>query len=144
MSLPGSESESLYPAQLRHVHRHCMFRSAIFRSARCYTTQVPIIYKPRKQPLISPTLVFVGFIPVLTFGLGVWQLQRLKWKVNLIDELQEKLYYPPLPLPSRVKYAKSAGCAYIKDCLPLYYKLGCYPRLRISESCTERGVGSRS
>jgi surfeit locus 1 family protein len=48
-------------------------------------------------------MVVVGFIPVLSFGLGTWQLQRLKWKINLIDELEEKLQLDALALPPRIK-----------------------------------------
>lgn len=66
-------------------------------------SDVPSIYKPRVEPWLSPTIALVGFIPVLTFALGTWQLGRLKWKINLIDELQEKLELHPLVLPSKVK-----------------------------------------
>ncbi|KAG6840916.1 hypothetical protein C0991_003258 [Blastosporella zonata] len=47
-------------------------------------------------------MVFIGIIPVFTFALGTWQLQRLKWKVNLIDELEEKLQLQPLFLPPKI------------------------------------------
>lgn len=47
-------------------------------------------------------MVIVGVIPIFTFALGTWQLGRLKWKINLIDELQEKLELQPLALPSEI------------------------------------------
>uniref|UniRef100_A0A0W0FG69 SURF1-like protein n=1 Tax=Moniliophthora roreri TaxID=221103 RepID=A0A0W0FG69_MONRR len=47
-------------------------------------------------------MIAVGAIPVFTFALGIWQLGRLKWKINLIDELQEKLELPPLSLPNKI------------------------------------------
>ncbi|KAG6911618.1 hypothetical protein DXG01_011921 [Tephrocybe rancida] len=47
-------------------------------------------------------MLLIGFIPVFTFALGTWQLQRLKWKVNLIDELEEKLQLQPLSLPPKI------------------------------------------
>ncbi|KAK7465348.1 surf-like protein [Stygiomarasmius scandens] len=47
-------------------------------------------------------MLVVGFIPFFTFGLGTWQLYRLKWKINLIDELEEKLQLQPLSLPRRI------------------------------------------
>ncbi len=50
-------------------------------------------------------MMLVGTIPFLTFALGTWQLQRLKWKINLIDELEEKLQLRPVPLPPKVKSA---------------------------------------
>lgn len=43
--------------------------------------------------------MLLGFMPIFTFALGTWQIQRLKWKVNLIDELSEKLQRLPMNLP---------------------------------------------
>jgi surfeit locus 1 family protein len=45
----------------------------------------------------------LGFIPIFTFGLGTWQIQRLQWKLALIDELEEKARREPLILPKRIK-----------------------------------------
>ena len=49
-------------------------------------------------------MILLGVMPIFTFALGTWQVERLKWKVNLIDELQEKLQRDPLSLPRRIKY----------------------------------------
>ena len=49
-------------------------------------------------------MLFIGIIPIFTFALGTWQLQRLQWKVALIDELEEKLQLQPLSLPDKIKY----------------------------------------
>ena len=61
-------------------------------------------YRAKREPWITPTIIVVGCIPILTFALGTWQVQRLKWKVALIDELEEKLEREPIPLPPHVKY----------------------------------------
>ncbi|CAA7265941.1 unnamed protein product [Cyclocybe aegerita] len=47
-------------------------------------------------------MVLIGIMPAFTFALGTWQLKRLKWKINLIDELEEKLELQPLALPSKI------------------------------------------
>jgi surfeit locus 1 family protein len=60
-------------------------------------------YAAKRYSLLSPALVGLGLIPVLTFALGTWQVQRLKWKVDLIDTLSEKLQQEPIPLPNKVK-----------------------------------------
>lgn len=57
----------------------------------------------KKSSWSSPTILLLGFIPIFTFALGTWQLQRLQWKINLIDELEEKLQRDPIPLPKRIK-----------------------------------------
>ncbi|KAJ7925986.1 SURF1 family-domain-containing protein [Mycena leptocephala] len=40
-------------------------------------------YTPRREPWVTPTMLLIGF------------LQRLQWKVALIDELEEKLQLQP-------------------------------------------------
>jgi len=60
-------------------------------------------YSAKSYPVLNPTLVALGLIPVLTFALGTWQVQRLKWKVDLIDKLSEKLQRDPIQLPNKVK-----------------------------------------
>ena len=47
-----------------------------------------------------------------TFGLGVWQVQRLFWKQNVLKELEERKTAPPVALPydeenlSKLEYCK--------------------------------------
>jgi len=38
-------------------------------------------------------------IPATAFGLGVWQVQRRKWKLELLEHLEERTNAPPVPLP---------------------------------------------
>ncbi|KAF5288223.1 hypothetical protein FQA39_LY03991 [Lamprigera yunnana] len=45
---------------------------------------------------------FLLVIPVASFGLGTWQVQRKMWKENLIAELQSKVNTSPVPLPERI------------------------------------------
>jgi surfeit locus 1 family protein len=66
---------------------------------------VPTIYKARQEPWLTPTMVLLGIMPIFTFALGTWQLKRLKWKINLIDELEEKLHSQPLRLPPSIKFS---------------------------------------
>ena len=44
--------------------------------------------------------LLVGAVLVLGFcGLGVWQLQRLAWKLDLIARTEARIHAPPLPPP---------------------------------------------
>lgn len=89
-----------------------------YQSLRCIHTEnseVPTVYKPSREPWFDPIMLLVGFIPFFTFGLGTWQLQRLKWKINLIDELEEKLELEPLTLPKRIKCVFSYPYALISE-----------------------------
>ncbi|ANB12512.1 Shy1p [Sugiyamaella lignohabitans] len=38
-------------------------------------------------------------MPVISFGLGTWQVKRLKWKQDLIARAENSLALPTLPLP---------------------------------------------
>ena len=38
-------------------------------------------------------------IPILTFGLGTWQVFRWRWKLNLIQRLEERTSAEPISLP---------------------------------------------
>ncbi|GAA5986990.1 hypothetical protein JCM10908_000982 [Rhodotorula pacifica] len=49
-----------------------------------------------------PFLILVGVMPVFTFILGAWQIKRLQWKVDLIDQLDQKLHQPPVRLPAKI------------------------------------------
>lgn len=39
-------------------------------------------------------------IPAAAFGLGTWQVQRRKWKLKLIEELESRVMAEPIPLPA--------------------------------------------
>ena len=51
----------------------------------------------RFRPLLVPTLVFLPALAVL-IGLGVWQLQRLDWKLALIARIERGLEAEPVDL----------------------------------------------
>lgn len=57
----------------------------------------------RKRWYRSPLLMLLGFMPIFTFSLGWWQIQRLDWKLGLIEELEYKLKKQPIRLPKNIK-----------------------------------------
>ncbi|KAF7303253.1 SURF1-like protein [Mycena kentingensis (nom. inval.)] len=79
--------------------------SAQRQSLRFNTTQAAPSYKPKRESYLTPTMVLLGTVPFFTLGLGTWQLQRLQWKVALIDELEEKLQLSAIGLPKRINLA---------------------------------------
>merc|ERR1719189_861584 len=38
-------------------------------------------------------------IPISAFGLGVWQVKRRSWKLELLKDLEDRTTAPPVPLP---------------------------------------------
>ncbi|KAJ7070839.1 SURF1 family-domain-containing protein [Mycena amicta] len=74
------------------------------RIIRYNSTETPG-YNPKREPWLTPTMALLGFVPIFTLGLGTWQLQRLQWKVALIDELEEKLQLQAISLPKRINLA---------------------------------------
>lgn len=54
------------------------------------------------RPLLKPTLWFLPMFLVL-IGLGTWQVERLHWKVALIEQMNASLSAPPMRLDEIVK-----------------------------------------
>lgn len=71
-------------------------RAAIRHASTQYTTS-------SRNFRLTPTTAVLCFVPVLTGVLGVWQLQRLQWKVGLIREVDEAMAREPMVLPDEVK-----------------------------------------
>jgi surfeit locus 1 family protein len=46
-------------------------------------------------------LLLLG-IPLTAFGLGTWQVKRLKWKKGLIKDMENRTTMEPLPMPDRL------------------------------------------
>lgn len=63
---------------------------------------------------MTGTTVVLTLIPIVTFALGTWQIKRLQWKLNLIEELDEKLSREPLHLPNMVDTSAIPEFAYRK------------------------------
>lgn len=51
----------------------------------------------RFQPILAPTLWFLPALALL-LGLGVWQVQRLHWKTDLIERVETRMHAPAEPL----------------------------------------------
>lgn len=50
-------------------------------------------------------MIALAFMPITCAGLGFWQVQRLRWKEELIEDVNDKLQRAPITLPRNVKYA---------------------------------------
>lgn len=59
-------------------------------------------YRPKQRKFGVGTALLCT-IPFFTFGLGTWQVQRLRWKVNYISTLEDRLHREAIPLPRRIK-----------------------------------------
>ncbi|KAJ2551290.1 surf-like protein, partial [Coemansia sp. RSA 1933] len=55
-----------------------------------------------KSRLYSWKSVVMCTIPLIAFGLGTWQAQRLKWKLALLEEVNDRMHRRPIALPLRV------------------------------------------
>jgi hypothetical protein len=57
-----------------------------------------------RASLLRPLNMLVVIIPFFTFSLGVWQVKRLRWKLDLIDEIQRNIEKDPMILPPNIKW----------------------------------------
>jgi surfeit locus 1 family protein len=96
---PASSSRSLRTSAAPRASQASQQYDSLYSSA--YSGQGARTDQPKWYR--SPTTLLLGFIPLFTLGLGVWQMQRLSWKLELIDELEQKLTLQPVQLPMRVE-----------------------------------------
>jgi surfeit locus 1 family protein len=59
------------------------------------------------RPLPGFTIVFAAMFALL-MALGVWQIQRLHWKLGLIAEADNAIHAPPVPLEAALKMGPGA------------------------------------
>ena len=79
----------LAPNALRFA-RPSLLRNAVRSEHTAVTVRgTPAPYAAKRTSYLNPTLILIGTVPIFAFALGVWQVKRLKWKINLIDELTE-------------------------------------------------------
>lgn len=57
------------------------------------------------------TLVGIAFF-VAFVALGVWQVQRLAWKLDLIERVSQRLAAPPAPLPAKAQWPTVDAAGY--------------------------------
>ncbi|KAJ1876806.1 surf-like protein, partial [Kickxella alabastrina] len=55
-----------------------------------------------KGRLYSWKTIGMCTIPLIALGLGTWQAQRLKWKLALLDEVNDRMHRRPVALPLKV------------------------------------------
>ncbi|KAF8600346.1 SURF1-domain-containing protein [Ceratobasidium sp. AG-I] len=101
---------SQLPTSTRSLVSRPTYRSASSSSNFAYHSSKPSGKSGFSWTL--PTTLVLGFIPIFTFGLGTWQIQRLQWKLALIDELEEKARREPLVLPKRINLSALPDFAY--------------------------------
>jgi len=51
----------------------------------------------------SSWIFFLALMPITAFGLGTWQVQRLKWKKRLIESIDERLANDPIQFQGEMK-----------------------------------------
>ncbi|KAJ1771604.1 surf-like protein [Coemansia sp. RSA 487] len=55
-----------------------------------------------KSRLYSWKTLLMCTVPLVAFGLGTWQVQRLRWKLALLDDVNDRMHRRPIALPLRV------------------------------------------
>uniref|UniRef100_A0A0H5GAB2 SURF1-like protein n=1 Tax=Leucosporidium scottii TaxID=5278 RepID=A0A0H5GAB2_9BASI len=92
----------------------CPPKSTFSSSARQHATPAPRSQRSPYQTRSRPFIFVLGLMPIFTFGLGTWQIQRLKWKLDMIEQLENKLHKEPVRLPANIDPAAVPEFAYRK------------------------------
>lgn len=69
-------------------------------------------HSPAHPVQLLTNMFATAVIPVTAFILGTWQVQRLKWKSELIAKCEDRIVRPPLPLPARIDHTAIADFDY--------------------------------
>lgn len=69
---------------------------------RCQNEYSTGVRNLRQKTSIEPRGWVLLLVPVATFGLGTWQIQRRTWKLNLIKDLQRRTSSKPRELPEDI------------------------------------------
>jgi len=88
--------------QVRNIFRNCLKQHFIGRTLFTKPSQfisVKELKSNRINPKTSPAYSLL-IIPATAFCLGCWQVQRRKWKLNLMKEMEEKTSAPAIDLPA--------------------------------------------
>ncbi|KAI7875111.1 SURF1-domain-containing protein [Lichtheimia hyalospora FSU 10163] len=83
------------------------WRRAFYSTSASDAESSPV-FRPKRRFGFGTILLCT--VPFVAFGLGTWQVQRLRWKVNLIQDLHDRMAMRAIPLPRRIN----------KDALPDY------------------------
>ncbi|RCL01564.1 MAG: surfeit locus 1 family protein [Candidatus Tokpelaia sp. JSC085] len=64
---------------------------------------------------VSPIVCGIFFLFCLFTLLGIWQIHRFFWKINLIMRIEERVHLPPIPAPSKSEWPNvtTACCDYL-------------------------------
>ncbi|KAF9350963.1 surf-like protein [Mortierella sp. AD094] len=68
----------------------------------CYSTLHQASHTQSGRRRWGPVTIGLALCPIITFGLGTWQVQRLRWKVDLIESLEDRMSLEAIPLPRKV------------------------------------------
>lgn len=56
-------------------------------------------YEKQQKNETGPIKWILLGVPIVTFILGTWQVERRKWKLNLLEDLHRRTHSEPKPLP---------------------------------------------
>jgi hypothetical protein len=86
-----------YSTMLPHSLRKCLFIyspcNVVFRN---------FASKNARASLKGPAPLLLAAMPVISFGLGTWQVYRLQWKKSLIQQLEDRTMKEPLEITDRL------------------------------------------
>ncbi|GAA5853466.1 hypothetical protein JCM5353_001797 [Sporobolomyces roseus] len=89
--------------QVSTSSRNVVLRSSPLPNPRYASSSTAHLSQSARDKIRArPFLLLVGLMPIFTFGLGAWQIKRLQWKVDLIEQLDKKLHQEPVGLPARI------------------------------------------
>ncbi|KAF8977897.1 surf-like protein [Entomortierella lignicola] len=97
--IPFRALSTIATCQIRAVKPNCIRKQILEHS---YSTLHQASRNKSGGRRWSPFTIGLALCPIVTFGLGTWQVQRLRWKVDLIESLEDRMSLEAIPLPRKV------------------------------------------
>ncbi|CAO3565182.1 unnamed protein product [Mortierella alpina] len=128
-SAPSSCCPSIAPAAATQNHVPWLHHRSVLARAlpqqqkhRHYSTLHQSSRTASGRKRWGPVTIGLALCPIITFGLGSWQVQRLRWKVDLIESLEDRMSLDAIPLPRKVNLGAIEDFEYRKVKVTGHYR----------------------
>ena len=125
-----------------------MFRlilnSRTFNVRNASTIKKPIGMRQSERPKDKGYVILV--LPVAAFGLGVWQVKRLYWKMDLVEQMEKKIQTPAIDFP--IDYEDLKNMEYqavrVRGRFDHTQEIHIGPRANFVQQTSHQGLGMKS
>ncbi|KAF9936859.1 surf-like protein [Mortierella alpina] len=118
----ASQAVAVTQRQVPWLHHRSAVARAVPQQKHSYSTLHQSSRTASGRKRWGPVTIGLALCPIITFGLGSWQVQRLRWKVDLIESLEDRMSLDAIPLPRKVNLGAIEDFEYRKVKVTGHYR----------------------